>query len=122
MVNDTPETDDLARGNHVVPTEWARDLERERNELRADQINHENLSMRYMDERDEARGWAEAAWAKSDRAEKMLRIAAAKADEWRDCAEFLAKRLQYWIEREADWAADDENAMHQFLKVKEASK
>ena len=34
MVNDTPETDDLARGNHVVPTEWARDLERERNWFR----------------------------------------------------------------------------------------
>ena len=30
MKIDTPETDDLARGNHVVPTEWARDLERER--------------------------------------------------------------------------------------------
>jgi len=29
----TPETDDLARGNHVVPTEFAQDLERERNEL-----------------------------------------------------------------------------------------
>jgi hypothetical protein len=34
MVNDTPETDDLARGNHVVPTEFARDLERERNWFR----------------------------------------------------------------------------------------
>jgi hypothetical protein len=33
-------------------------------------------------QRDEARKWAEAAWAKSDRAEKMLRIAAAKADEF----------------------------------------
>jgi len=42
--------------------------------------------------------------------------------QWRECAEFLAKRLQYWIEREADWAVDDENAMHQFLKLKEASK
>ena len=28
----TPETDDLARGNHVVPTEWAEQLEIERNE------------------------------------------------------------------------------------------
>ena len=28
------ETDDLARGNHVVPTEWAQQLERERNEAR----------------------------------------------------------------------------------------
>ena len=30
----TPETDDIARGNHVVPTEWAQQLERERDEAR----------------------------------------------------------------------------------------
>jgi deoxyribodipyrimidine photolyase len=29
-MSDTPETDNLARGNHVVPTEWAEQLERER--------------------------------------------------------------------------------------------
>jgi len=33
-MSDTPETDDLARGNHVVPTEWAQQLERERDEAR----------------------------------------------------------------------------------------
>jgi hypothetical protein len=33
-VSDTPETDNLARGNHVVPTEFAQDLERKCNELR----------------------------------------------------------------------------------------
>jgi hypothetical protein len=27
-MTDTPETDNLARGNHVVPTEFAQDLER----------------------------------------------------------------------------------------------
>ena len=30
----TPETDDIARGNHVVPVEWAQQLERERDEAR----------------------------------------------------------------------------------------
>ena len=30
----TPQTDDLARGNHVVPTEWAEQLESERDEAR----------------------------------------------------------------------------------------
>jgi hypothetical protein len=35
-MSDTPETDDLARGNHVVPTEWAQQLERERDEARED--------------------------------------------------------------------------------------
>jgi hypothetical protein len=34
MNNKTPQTDDLARGNHVVPTEWAEQLERERDEAR----------------------------------------------------------------------------------------
>lgn len=33
-MSDTPETDDIARGNHVVPTEWAKQLERERDEAR----------------------------------------------------------------------------------------
>lgn len=30
----TPQTDDLARGNHVVPVEWAQQLERERDKAR----------------------------------------------------------------------------------------
>jgi len=34
-MTDTPETDDLARGNHVVPTTFAEQLERERNKARA---------------------------------------------------------------------------------------
>ena len=50
----TPETDDLARGNHVVPTEWAQQLERERDEwyFRA----HENFkfTLDARAERDEA--------------------------------------------------------------------
>jgi hypothetical protein len=36
----TPETDNLARGNHVVPTEWAEQLERERDEARGHLENH----------------------------------------------------------------------------------
>ena len=42
----TPETDDIARGNHVVPTEWAEQLERERDEAR------EKLSARWQSLRD----------------------------------------------------------------------
>jgi hypothetical protein len=43
-VSDTPQTDDLARGNHVVPTEWAQQLERERDEARelAEQMSESN--------------------------------------------------------------------------------
>jgi hypothetical protein len=39
-MSDTPETDDLARGNHVVPTEWAEQLERERDEAK-EKLNEE---------------------------------------------------------------------------------
>lgn len=46
-MNKTPETNDLARGNHVVPTEWAEQLERERDEWAA-------MCGRYKQERDEA--------------------------------------------------------------------
>jgi hypothetical protein len=111
-----PETDNLARGNHVVPTEFAQQLEAQR---------------------DEARGWAEAAWAKSDRAEKMLRIAAAKVDaqaerirqlegatnhaggtplsQWRECAEGLASALHQMSDI-PDYA---EFALTQFERLKE---
>lgn len=42
-MSNTPETDDLARGNHVVPTEWAEQLERERDEARdiLSKLSHE---------------------------------------------------------------------------------
>ena len=57
----TPRTDDLARGNHVVPTEWAEHLERELYEankelhkqlVRYDQLFDEAEKIRI--ERDEA--------------------------------------------------------------------
>jgi hypothetical protein len=55
----TPQTDDLARGNHVVPTEWAEQLERERDEAREKYDNEATEHMlainRICNERDEAR-------------------------------------------------------------------
>lgn len=58
-MSDTPETDNLARGNHVVPTEWAEQLERERDEARAkfDTLAVENMLEvnKLCKERDEAR-------------------------------------------------------------------
>jgi hypothetical protein len=57
----TPETDDLARGNHVVPTEWAQQLEQERDEARekmADALQEVDLRTldfeRVKQERDQA--------------------------------------------------------------------
>jgi hypothetical protein len=61
MIGKTPQTDDLARGNHVVPTEWAEQLERERDEALIDRANGDIATMtinhyeRVLRERDEAR-------------------------------------------------------------------
>jgi len=61
-LSNTPETDNLARGNHVVPTDWAEQLERERDEARGDLDNMQeqrDLALRVIKrlerERDEAR-------------------------------------------------------------------
>jgi uncharacterized coiled-coil DUF342 family protein len=43
-LSDTPETDNLARGNHVVPTDWAEQLERERDDARVERDSLQALS------------------------------------------------------------------------------
>lgn len=52
-MSDTPETDNLARGNHVVPTEFAEQLERERDSLIASLKFHAELNKELVAERDE---------------------------------------------------------------------
>ena len=42
------ETDNIARGNHVVPTEWAEQLERERDEARAVADELSAIATRYL--------------------------------------------------------------------------
>ncbi len=58
-MSDTPETDDIARGNHVVPTEWAEQLERERDEAmekHATEATEHMLAInKICNQRDEAR-------------------------------------------------------------------
>ena len=106
-MSDTPETDAAQRwfpmaanvGGHVVDADFARKLEIQRNE---------------------ARGWAEVAWTKSDRAEKMLRIAAAKADEWREVAERLAvalKGLKFFCEEDQAFASKPYAATYRHADV-----
>jgi len=64
-MNDTPQTDNLARGNHVVPTEFAQELEMERNHAQ-EGLARAGLIIAQMQknadelerERDEARGRA----------------------------------------------------------------
>ena len=70
----TPETDELARGNHVVPTEWAEDLERERDEARAESLEQAQLlgkgserEARLITERDHYKQALEAIKALADK-------------------------------------------------------
>jgi hypothetical protein len=58
-MSDTPETDDLARGNHVVPTEWAQKLERERDEWYFKAHENFKFTLDARAERDEARAIAD---------------------------------------------------------------
>ena len=86
----TPETDNLARGNHVVPTEWAEQLERERDEAleKYTALATENMLAvnRLAEERDEARAVAYdlaviashcLGWHDHESSEAAIRIAAA---------------------------------------------
>ena len=62
----TPDTDALARGNHMVPTEFARDLERDLNEmtLRWELTNDALFSERAIADRlAEALRWIVAVYA-----------------------------------------------------------
>jgi hypothetical protein len=97
----------------IVNADFARKLEHERDEAR--ELHRKSLrereatekevdamlvrALKAERERDEARQQerihydnlheAQAGYAKAERAEKMLRTAAAKADQWRECAEGL---------------------------------
>jgi hypothetical protein len=53
------ETDNIARGNHVVPTEWAEQLERERDEARSDRENSRQSLGFALEELKEARAVAD---------------------------------------------------------------
>ena len=50
----TPETDDIARGNHVVPVEWGQQLERERDEAREKAERYRLEANAMMLQRDES--------------------------------------------------------------------
>jgi hypothetical protein len=73
-MTNTPLTDNLARGNHVVPTEFAQNLEQERDQAR-------NLGDAAMWEADRLYGQL---WRARDRAWKLAR----ERNHWKlDCLE-----------------------------------
>jgi Asp-tRNA(Asn)/Glu-tRNA(Gln) amidotransferase A subunit family amidase len=77
-------------------------------------------------ERDEGRTLAQAGYAKAHRAEKMLRTAAAKADEWRMVAEHLAdafRGVPYDPYTVGGFNAQKcKEALAEYRRLKEASK
>ena len=99
----TPRTDDLARGNHVVPTEWAEHLERELYEankelhkqlVRYDQLFDEAEKIRI--ERDEAlmdRANGDIATMTINHYERILR----ERDEARELLRILAGLVAYGL-------------------------
>jgi hypothetical protein len=109
----TPQTDDLARGNHVVPTEWAEQLERERDEARE---KYDDLATEHMlavnklaEERDEARDrMAQLLNEKEEAIQQSMRDArradanAALCSKLRDIAERAIDDLRWFYESKAD--------------------
>ena len=95
-LSDTPETDGLARGNHVVPTEWAEQLERERDEARA---QAKKLEGAYEDATNYYARWSQLI---EERDEARLELKGCKAKNKRISAELLVKLQD--IERERDEA------------------
>jgi hypothetical protein len=112
-MSDTPGTDNLARGNHVVPTEFAQDLERERDEAKKELadlnkrfidkcVKEARLQMQ-LDERWALRRELEAELGITDEMASddslMVGLEAIKAlkrerDQWREVADLLVVALK----------------------------
>jgi hypothetical protein len=125
----TPETDDLARGNHVVPTEWAQKLESERNEAREERDDAKTSShewavhaTRRIRERDEAR---EAFLIATDQmviAQGKVREANTERDEERSVADELsAIAARYlWLHLSRTPMGPDDDHLAQARRIAEA--
>lgn len=121
-MTDTPETDNVARGNHVVSTGFAQDLERQLSSARA--MVHKLRRQRAV-----ARQFGEQMERERDSARHAFAMATDQCvmaqsfkRQWRECAEILAKQVQYWMDRESDWGPEDEAAMNIFNSLKKANK
>jgi len=98
----TPNTDDLARGNHVVPTEWAEQLERERDEARhkLELCMAANSDVaRIAKERDEARKDAAQLADRLSGLELRTTEELARMERERDEAQKELSSIHRWIER-----------------------
>jgi hypothetical protein len=123
-MTDTPETDSLALGNHVVPTEFAQDLERQLRKardwvfrLRKHRAIARNFGEQMERERDKAR--EDAKRATHDAAQETIKVSTVKShwieacrerDHWKSESLEQAKLLAMSADRE------------ERLRAKEASK
>jgi hypothetical protein len=121
-MSDTPETDDLARGNHVVPTEWAQQLERERNEARekfdTEATEHMLAINKVCGERDEARIQYRSTLALAE----ALANTQIKLKKERDEAHEVAEMLYNYLARPAydvNQAIHKMEVMERYKKMKE---
>jgi uncharacterized coiled-coil DUF342 family protein len=110
-LSDTPETDNLARGNHVVPTEWAEQLERERDEARAQrdslQALSQSLAETYVKLKTERDEWAKLCGQyKQERDEARADLEHIKeygTEEINAAVELRQKLASALIERDEAW-------------------
>jgi hypothetical protein len=113
-MSDTPETDGLALGNHVVPTEFAQDLERQLRKardyvfrLRKQRAIERNFGEQMERERDKAR--EDAKRATYDAAQETIKVSTVKShwieacrerDHWKSESLEQAKLLAMSADRE----------------------
>jgi hypothetical protein len=112
-MSDTPETDAKAiHDGEVVPVGFARKLERERDEERAEFARHrEELEKT----RTELELWRDGNIVREE--DKVER------EQWRECAEKLARLLRQRIDHDDDVFLDwESDALVAFDRLKEASK
>ena len=117
-MSDTPQTDDLARGNHVVPTEWAEQLERERNLAISQWEICIELSKKLERERDEAQIQYRSTLALAE----ALANTQIKLKKERDEAHEVAEMLYNYLARPAydvNQAIHKMEVMERYKKMKE---
>jgi len=82
-MSNTPETDDLARGNHVVPTEFAEQLERKRDEWKQKYLQqNKDLGYELLDP-------CGTIWSECKRLQNELAAVTKQRDEARETVESL---------------------------------
>jgi hypothetical protein len=140
-MSDTPETDNLARGNHVVSTGFAQDLERQLSSARAmvHKLRRERAVARQFGEQMERE--RDAIALKSGHLEdltdtlveelqterrggqEVLNRIVQERDQWRECAETLVREFQDDFDPSGyEYAGGLKRALSEFERLKGETK